>query len=64
VPTVIYSPDDKTADTRVVRTAFEDIGAEEKKSVANDQAGDILFPASTEPLVCSTVEFLTGLTSR
>jgi esterase/lipase len=71
VPTlVIYSPDDKTVDTRAIHTAFEDIGAEEKKLVAYRQAGDpdqhvlagdILSPGSTTPLSHIIVDFLAEL---
>ena len=71
VPTlVIYSPDDKTVDARAIRTAFENIGAEQKKLVAFGQvgdpdqhvlAGDILSPGSTTPLAHIVFNFLAEL---
>ncbi len=71
VPTlIIYSPADKTVDTRAIRTAFEDMGAERKKLVAYGKAGDpdqhvlagdILSPDSTEPLTHIIVDFLAHL---
>ncbi|MBU3945815.1 MAG: hypothetical protein KKB91_02570 [Proteobacteria bacterium] len=47
----------------MVRSVIEDIGAEEKTLVVYDQAGDVLSPTSTEPLVHTIVEFLTGLSA-
>ena len=67
---VIYAPDDKTVDTTAIITAFQKIGAEEKKLVVYAQAGDpsrhvlagdILSPDSTEPLARMIVDFLAGL---
>lgn len=67
---VIYSPADKTVDTQAIVTAFQEMGAQQKKLVpyqeAEDRdqhvlAGDILSPGATEPLAQMIADFLAGV---
>jgi esterase/lipase len=70
---IVYSPEDKTVDTREINAAFQEIGAEKKSLLpyqgAGDPAqhvlaGDILSPAATLPFARIIVEFLAGLADK